>query len=110
MNNLTENRIYRAALYVRLSKEDGDKEESDSIVNQKDLIRSFLADKQDIRICAECVDDGYSGGNFQRPGFLEMLEDARKGVIDLILVKDLSRLGRDYVKVGRYVELRWTRA
>ena len=51
------------------------------------------------------ADDGYSGGNFQRPGFLEMLEDARNGVIDLILVKDLSRLGRDYVEVGRYVDV-----
>lgn len=56
MKNLTENRIYHAVLYVRLSKEDRDKEESDSIVNQKDLIRSFLVDKTDIRICAECVD------------------------------------------------------
>ena len=56
------------------------------------------------------LDDGYSGGNFQRPGFLEMLEDARKGVINLILVKDLSWLGRDYVEVGRYTELQWTRA
>jgi len=51
------------------------------------------------------IDDGFSGGNFQRPGFLEMLEDARKGVINLILVKDLSRLGRDYVEVGRYTDV-----
>ena len=51
------------------------------------------------------VDDGYSGGNFQRPGFLEMLEDARKGIINLILVKDLSRLGRDFVEVGRYADV-----
>ena len=52
-------------------------------------------------------DDGYSGGNFQRPGFLEMLEDARHGLINLILVKDLSRLGRDFVEVGRYTEIRF---
>ena len=64
MNNLIKNRVYRAALYVRLSKEDGDKEESDSIVNQKDLIRNYLEDKPDIIICAEYVDDGYSGTNF----------------------------------------------
>ena len=51
------------------------------------------------------ADDGYSGGNFQRPGFLEMLEDARKGIINLILVKDLSRLGRDFVEVGRYTDV-----
>ena len=64
MNDSTEKRIYRAAIYVRLSKEDGDKEESDSIVNQKELVRSFLADKPDITVCAEYVDDGYSGADF----------------------------------------------
>lgn len=57
MDNLKTNRIYRAAIYVRLSKEDGDKEVSDSIINQKDLIRAFLADKPDIEICEECADD-----------------------------------------------------
>ena len=58
MNNLIKDRIYHAAVYVRLSKEDGDKEESDSIVNQRELIRAFLADKPDIEICMECADDG----------------------------------------------------
>ena len=104
MNNLTENRIYRAALYVRLSKEDGDKEESDSIVNQKDLIRSFLADKQDIRICAECVDDGYSGANFDRPDFKRMIREIEAGRIDCVVVKDLSRFGRNFVEAGRYID------
>ena len=64
MEQKKENRVYRAAIYVRLSKEDGDKEESDSIVNQKDLIRAFLAGRPEIRICDECVDDGYSGADF----------------------------------------------
>lgn len=64
MNKLMENRVYRAAIYVRLSKEDGDKEESDSIVNQKELIRAFLADKPEICISGEFVDDGYSGADF----------------------------------------------
>lgn len=104
MNNLIENRIYRAALYVRLSKEDGDKEESDSIVNQKDLIRSFLADKQDIRICAECVDDGYSGANFDRPDFKRMIREIEAGRIDCVVVKDLSRFGRNFVEAGRYID------
>lgn len=104
MNNLTENRIYRAALYVRLSKEDGDKEESDSIVNQKDLIRSFLADKQDIRICAECVDDGYSGADFDRPDFKRMIREIEAGRIDCVVVKDLSRFGRNFVEAGRYID------
>lgn len=104
MKNLTENRIYRAALYVRLSKEDGDKEESDSIVNQKDLIRSFLADKQDIRICAECVDDGYSGADFDRPDFKRMIREIEAGRIDCVVVKDLSRFGRNFVEAGRYID------
>ncbi len=104
MNNLIENRIYRAALYVRLSKEDGDKEESDSIVNQKDLIRSFLADKQDIRICAECVDDGYSGADFDRPDFKRMIREIEAGRIDCVVVKDLSRFGRNFVEAGRYID------
>ena len=59
-----ENRVYRAAVYVRLSKEDGDKEESDSIVNQKELIKSYLSGREDITACMECVDDGYSGADF----------------------------------------------
>ena len=104
MKNLTEDRIYHAALYVRLSKEDGDKEESDSIVNQKDLIRSFLADKQDIRICAECVDDGYSGANFDRPDFKRMIREIEAGRIDCVVVKDLSRFGRNCVEAGRYID------
>ena len=104
MDNLTESKVYRAALYVRLSKEDGDKEESDSIVNQKDLIRAFLADKPDIHICAECVDDGYSGANFDRPSFKRMIRDIEAGRIDCVVVKDLSRFGRNFVEAGLYID------
>ena len=104
MDNLTESKVYRAALYVRLSKEDGDKEESDSIVNQKDLIRAFLADKPDIHICAECVDDGYSGANFDRPSFKRMIRDIEAGRIDCVVVKDLSRFGLNFVEAGRYID------
>ena len=104
MDNLTESKVYRAALYVRLSKEDGDKEESDSIVNQKDLIRAFLADKPDIHICAECVDDGYSGANFDRPSFKRMIRDIEAGRIDCVVVKDLTRFGRNFVEAGRYID------
>ena len=64
MENLKKDRIYHAAVYVRLSKEDGDKEESDSIVNQKELIRAYLGDKPDIEVCGEWADDGYSGADF----------------------------------------------
>lgn len=104
MKNLIANRIYRAAIYVRLSKEDGDKEESDSIVNQKELIRNYLADKSDIQICAERVDDGYSGANFDRPHFKKMISEIEDGKIDCVIVKDLSRFGRNFVEAGRYID------
>lgn len=104
MEQKKQNRIYRAALYVRLSREDGDKEESDSIVNQKDLIRAFLADKDDIHICDECVDDGYSGADFNRPGFKRMMGEIEAGRIDCVVVKDLSRFGRNFVEAGRYID------
>ena len=95
-------KIYHAAIYVRLSKEDGDvstsaKAESNSISNQKDFIRNFLADKKDIRIVKEYVDDGYSGSNFDRPSFQTMMEDIKRGVIDCVVVKDLSRFGRKII-------------
>lgn len=113
------NKLYKVGIYCRLSNDDAfnsaktagliPADESVSIENQKELLSQFimLNGWVETRIY---VDDGYSGGNFQRPGFLEMLEDARNSVINLILVKDLSRLGRDYVEVGRYTELHWTRA
>ncbi len=105
----TADRIYHAAIYVRLSKEDGDvasaaKAESNSISNQKNLIRDFLKDKDDIIVVSERVDDGYSGSNFERPGFKMMLEDIRRGKIDCVVVKDLSRFGREYIDSGKYIE------
>lgn len=104
MNDSTEKRIYRAAIYVRLSKEDGDREESDSIINQKELIRSFLADKPDITVCAEFVDDGYSGVDFDRPDFRRMVREIEADRIDCVIVKDLSRFGRNFVEAGRYID------
>ena len=86
-------KIYHAAIYVRLSKEDGDakdakKAESNSISNQKNLIKDFLKDKEDIVVVSERVDDGYSGSSFERPAFQMMLEDIKKGVVDCVVVKD----------------------
>ena len=106
---MNQNKIYKAAIYVRLSKEDGDnssaeKAESNSIANQKELIRSFLKDKQDIEVVSERVDDGYSGVSFERPAFQLMLEDIKKGKVDCVVVKDLSRFGRNYIDSGRYIE------
>lgn len=102
-------RIYHAAIYARLSKEDGassgaGKKESNSISNQKSLIRDFLKDKEDIEVVSERVDDGYSGSNFDRPQFQLMMEDIKKGIIDCVVVKDLSRFGREYIDSGRYIE------
>ena len=109
MKNKQFKKIYHAAIYVRLSKEDGDvagasKAESNSISNQKELIRDFLKDKEDIVVVSERVDDGYSGSSFERPGFQQMLEAIRKGVVDCVVVKDLSRFGREYIDSGRYIE------
>lgn len=109
VNCLTADRIYHAAIYVRLSKEDGDaasaaKAESNSISNQKNLIKDFLKDKDDIIVVSEYVDDGYSGSNFDRPGFQMMLEDIKRGKVDCVVVKDLSRFGREYIDSGKYIE------
>ena len=109
MKNKQFKRIYHAAIYVRLSKEDGDvagasKAESNSISNQKELIRDFLKDKEDIVVVSERVDDGYSGSSFERPGFQQMLEDIRRGAVDCVIVKDLSRLGRNAIDTGYYIE------
>ena len=92
------------ALYERLSHDDERAGESISIENQYEILSKFVMLNGWIEV-KTYQDDGYSGGNFQRPGFLEMLEDARHGLINLILVKDLSRLGRDFVEVGRYTDV-----
>ena len=102
-------KVYHASIYLRLSKEDGDvtagsKNESNSISNQKSLIMDYLKDKHDIQVVSIREDDGYSGVDFNRPSFQLMLEDVKKGIIDCIIVKDLSRFGRNYIEVGRYLE------
>ena len=103
-NNTAENYIqWNAALYSRLSREDGDKLESDSIVSQRDLIKEYLTNKPDIQLVSERIDDGYSGVTLDRPALDAMLEDVRTGIINCIVVKDLSRFGRNYIEVGRYL-------
>ncbi|MEE3393506.1 MAG: recombinase family protein [Lachnospiraceae bacterium] len=107
MDNIKK--IYHAAAYERLSKEDGDiatsgKTESNSISNQRSLIENFISENDDIVLTREYVDDGYSGANFDRPHFQMMLEDIKKGVIDCVIVKDLSRFGREYIDSGMYIE------
>jgi len=90
--------------YVRLSREDGDKEESNSVTGQKDLIRDYLSRHPELRECGIKVDDGYTGSNFDRPAFQEMMAEVKAGTINCIVVKDLSRFGRDHLGVGEYLE------
>ena len=101
--------IYHAAIYLRLSREDGDVAEgsrlvSNSISNQKALIMDFLKPHTEIEVHSVYADDGYSGVNFERPDFQRMLEDIRKGTVNCVIVKDLSRFGRNYIEAGRYIE------
>lgn len=95
---------YRTALYLRLSREDGDKTESDSIANQRTLLEAYAADHPELCIVDEFVDDGYSGSNFERPAFQNLFRELEQGTINCVLVKDLSRFGRNYIEVGRYLE------
>ena len=95
---------YNTAAYIRLSREDGDKAESDSITNQKEMLRIYMENHEELILRDFYVDDGYSGTNFVRPGFQRMMQDVEGGRIDCILVKDLSRFGRDYIETGRYLE------
>lgn len=107
---LISDMIYKAADYLRLSKEDGDfsfsksKAESDSISSQRKIIQRFVAQQPDIELVAEFSDDGYSGTSFERPQFQKMMEAVKAGEINCIIVKDLSRFGREYIDAGRYIE------
>lgn len=98
------NKIYNACIYARLSRDDGDKLESDSITNQKALIRDFLSKHPEIHVVSEKTDDGYSGVNFDRPAFQEMMDEIRSGKVNCVVVKDLSRFGRNYIEAGNCIE------
>ncbi len=101
---LYRNNQFLCGDYVRLSREDGDKLVSNSIHNQKELISDYHKRHPELIYVKTYVDDGYSGTNFDRPGFQQMMKDAQNGFINCIIVKDLSRLGRDYIEMGRYTE------
>ena len=110
MNKLID-QVFKVAIYLRLSKEDGDlsfssngKTESESINNQRDLILGYLSKHPEMEIIDEYKDDGKTGTNFDRAEFQRMLEDLRKGAVNCVIVKDLSRFGRDYIDCGCYID------
>lgn len=94
---------YQATEYLRLSYTENHENESDSIANQKKLIEDYLKGHPDIELVSEKVDDGYSGILFDRPAFQEMMQDIMEGRVNCVIVKDLSRLGREYIETGRYL-------
>lgn len=104
-----KNMDFKVATYLRLSKDDGDfslsgKTESNSIHNQRELLTSYLKAHPELMFVDEYVDDGYTGTNFDRPDFQRMMDDIKTGKINCIIVKDLSRFGREYIGAGRYIE------
>lgn len=99
-----ENRKWQLGVYGRRSFDDGENSESYTIKNQKALIESFLENKPNIEIEDYYIDDGYTGTNFERPGFKRLMQDVVNGKINGIIVKDLSRLGRNHKEVGKYIE------
>ena len=95
---------YKAAGYVRLSKEDKIKDESNSITNQKTIINSYIKNNSEFKLIDFYIDDGYSGTTFDRPGFKEMIKDITEEKVNTIIVKDLSRFGRNHIEADNYIE------
>lgn len=96
--------IWQAALYIRLSREDGDKSESNSITSQREILKEYLKLHPDIALYDFYVDDGWSGTSFERPDFKRMMEDIYNGQVNCVIVKDLSRFGRNYTDAGHYLD------
>ncbi len=96
--------IYTAALYMRLSKDDAGAAESASIITQRKMLRSYAAEHGYV-VFDEYVDDGWSGTNFDRPDFKRMIGDIEAKKVNMVITKDLSRLGRDYITAGQYTEI-----
>ena len=99
-----EQNIYQTAGYIRLSIEDSGKTDGYSLENQEKLVRDYIADQQDMRLYRLYIDNGATGTVFERPAFDEMMQDMKEGKINCIVVKDLSRLGRNYLEAGNYLE------
>lgn len=96
--------VYKTGIYLRLSLEDNGKKDSDSMENQRKLLTEYVSDRPYLILVDIYMDNGYTGTDFARPEFNRMLKDVREGKINCIVVKDLSRLGRNYVEAGDYLE------
>ena len=103
MKKTASQACWRAALYIRLSKEDEHEGPSQSVQNQEALLRDFIH-RQGLQLADVYIDDGWSGTNFDRPAFRRMLADIEAGLVNMVITKDLSRLGRDYILTGHYME------
>ena len=101
-----DERLFKVGVYLRLSQEDKIKKEaeSNSIENQRKIIKNYIDNSDELVLINEYVDDGYTGTNFDRPSFQELLNDIKNKRIDTIIVKDLSRFGRNYIEVGKFLE------
>ena len=97
-------KIWKAALYIRLSKEDGDKNESNSVTSQRNILTEFVNQHSDIELVDYYIDDGYSGTNFNRPSFERMIQDVYAKKVNCVIVKDLSRFARNYTGSGYYTD------
>ena len=96
---------YKVGIYLRLSSSDGDSIESQSIDNQRLIITNYInSHQEELYFVQEYIDDGYSGSNFERPAWNRLLKDIKLNIIDTIITKDLSRMGRDYISMGTYIE------
>ena len=100
-----KNSLYKCAAYIRLSQDDGDgKEESNSVTSQREIIDYFLKNNDELDLYDYYIDDGFTGTDFNRPSFQRMLDDIEKRNINTIIIKDLSRFGRNYIEVGNFIE------
>ena len=102
-NQTILNKTFKVGIYIRLSREDGDKLESESVSNQRDILQRYIKENNHILV-DEYIDDGYSGTTFERPSFERMISDIENQKINMVITKDLSRLGRNYVQSGYYTE------
>lgn len=103
---IQQDKVFKAGIYIRLSEADEGKNyetDSESVLNQRNILMKFIKEKGFIFV-DEYVDDGFSGTDFERPGFMRMIEDIKNKLINLVIVKDLSRLGRDHIMTGYYIE------